>query len=81
MDRHRHIARQRSHFDSQHSLGDQFSGAGANNSNAQNALAVRIDDQLGHSIWTVDRNRSPRCAPGEFRHFDFTFFFFRLSFR
>ena len=40
MDGHRHIARQRGHFDGQHSLGNQFAGADANNPNAQNALGA-----------------------------------------
>ncbi len=79
MDCHRDIAGQRGHLDGQNAFGNQFTGPSADNSHAQHALGLRIDEQLSHSLGTVQCDGTAGCAPGKLRHFDLAIFFFRLS--
>ncbi len=79
VDGHGQIAGQRGHFDGQHSFGNKFAGSGANESHAQHALGLRVNDQFGHAFGTVERDGAPRCTPGKFRYFDLPIFFFSLG--
>src|SRR5580692_10728766 len=43
MNRHRDIAGERGHFDSEHAFRDQFAGADADDADSEHALGLRID--------------------------------------
>src|ERR1051326_1878150 len=47
MDREGEVFRGRSHLDRVHPFGDQFAGARTADADAEHALALRIDNQLG----------------------------------
>src|SRR6266699_2020012 len=79
MDRQRDIFRQRSHFNRENALCNQFSGACADDAYTQHTFALRIENQLGHSFRSVEGHRSPRGRPGKFRDFNFAVLFLRLS--
>src|ERR1700677_917685 len=69
------------HFDGQHSLGDEFACACADDSYAQYALGLRIYDQLGHAFSAVDSHGPARSRPGKSGDFDLAILFLGLSFR
>src|SRR3989442_15938677 len=81
MDRQRDIFRQRSHFNRENALCNQFSGACADDAYTQYALALGIENQLGHTFGAVEGHGPSRGGPGEFRDFKLAILFlrFRLS--
>ena len=68
------------HLDRQHAFGDQFSRAGADDSHAQHALGLRIEDQLRHAFGAIDRHGAAGGGPGKLRDLDFAVLFLRLRF-
>src|SRR2546426_4655802 len=78
MDRQRDIFRQRSHFNRENALCNQFSGACADDAYTQHTFALRIENQLGHSFRSVEGHRSPLGGPGEFRDFKLAILFLRF---
>jgi len=77
---HRHIAGQCCHFDGEHSFGNQFAGTDANNADTEDALCMRINDQLCHSFRSIESDSPSGCGPRKLRNFDFPILLFRLSF-
>src|SRR5207249_10641733 len=69
------------HFDGQHALGDQLSGADAHDPDAQHAVAFRVDDQLGHALGAVERHGPSGGAPREARDLDGAILLLRLLLR
>ena len=57
------VARGGAQLDRQHSFADQFAGAVADNSDTENALGLRFDDQFGQAIGTIECQCAPGCAP------------------
>ena len=66
MDGHADIGRQRAHLDGQYAFGDQFARAHAHDSDTEDALRLRIDEQLGETFWPVEGDGSPRSSPRKF---------------
>src|SRR5438445_7433191 len=81
MDRQRDIFGQRTHFDGEYAICNQFSGACAHDTYPQHALTLRINNELRHAFRSVEGHRSSRGGPGEFRDFKLAILFlrFRLS--
>ena len=48
----------RAHLDRQHAFGDQLAGAGADEADAEDALGLRIEDQLRQAVDPVERDRA-----------------------
>ena len=61
------IARGRAHLDGEHAFADQIAGTDANDPNPQDALRVRLDDQLGEAVRTVEGKGAPGRPPGDGR--------------
>src|SRR4029077_20679221 len=80
MDAQRNITGQSSHLDGEHTLGNHFARANTYDSNSKNPLRLRIDEQLGHALGAVKRDRTARRSPGELRDFHFAIFLLRLRF-
>ena len=53
------------HFDGQSHFGDQIAGAGADDSGAENAVRLLVEQQLGEAIIAVQRQRAPAGRPRE----------------
>ena len=58
VDGHAQVGRVRAHLHRQHALGDQLAGTGADDADAEHALGLRIEHQLGHAVGTVERQRA-----------------------
>src|SRR3954470_23424689 len=65
MDRHRHIFGGGAHFDGEHAFRDQLARTRAADADTEDALALGMDDQLGHTVGAPERNRTAGCAPRE----------------
>ena len=52
------VGRVRAHLDRQHAFGNQFAGAGSDQADAENALGLRIEDQLGQAVRPIERDRA-----------------------
>src|SRR5437899_11851622 len=78
MDAQRDITGQGSHLDGEHALGDHFAGANTYDSNPENPLRLRVDEQLGHALGAVKRDRAARCGPGKLRDLYVAIFLLRL---
>src|SRR5262245_45363016 len=55
MDRELEIGRECSHFNREHTFGNQVASADAGKTDAENAFGARFDDELCQSIRTIER--------------------------
>ena len=53
----------RRHLDRQHALGDHLAGAGADDADAEHALGLRVEDDLGQAVGAADRGGAARTRP------------------
>ena len=67
MDRQLQVGRGRAHLDRQHAFGDQLAGARPDEADAENALGLRIENQLRQAVGAIERDRAARRAPRELR--------------
>ena len=81
MNGHADVRRQRAHLDRKHAFGDQIACSGSANADAEHALGLRIDEQLGKPFGPVKCDCAPRCRPRKFRdrHLPSLFFGLRLG--
>src|SRR6185436_13977397 len=70
MDAEFQVRGERGHFDGQHTFGDVLAGARADHADAQDALCLRIDDELRHAVRTIDGNRAADRGPRELGDLD-----------
>ena len=54
----RHVLRRGPHLDREHAFRDQLAGTGTADADAEHALALRMDDQLGDAVGAAERNRA-----------------------
>src|SRR5579863_1625012 len=80
MDGERDVLRDGTHLDGENAFGNQVARACSHNSDTQNAFALRINDELGHTLGAVERHSPAGSAPGELGNFDLTIFFLCLRF-
>ena len=59
------VARGGAHLDGENTFADQLAGADADDADTENALGLRLDDQLGQAIGAIESQRSARGAPQE----------------
>src|SRR5579864_2133404 len=80
MDAQRDVTGQSSHLDGEHTLGDHFARANTHDSNPENSLRLRINEELGQAFGTVKCDRTARCGPGKLRDLHLAIFLLRLRF-
>ena len=64
------VAGGRAHLNRQHAFRDQFARVTTGDADAENALRLRVDDQLRHAIRAVKGQRPTGSAPREFHDLD-----------
>ena len=57
------VARSGAHFDGEHAFADQLAGADADDADAENAFGLRLDDQFGQTVGSIQSERSAGSAP------------------
>ena len=65
VDGQRHVLRRGPHLDGEDAFGDELAGAGTADADAEHALALRVDHQLGDAVGAAERDGAAGCAPGE----------------
>src|SRR5215475_1156613 len=68
------------HFDGEHTLRDQFSGAGAGEPHSEDAFGFGINYQFSHAVAAVESGGPARSSPGEAGDLHWPAFFFGLGF-
>src|SRR5437879_13727385 len=80
MDAKRNILRLRSSDLRNHTFGNQFSRPNPHDTHSENALTLRIHNELGHSVCAVESHGPARSSPGKSGDFDLTAFLLSLGF-
>ena len=80
MDRVGDVACGGAHFDRKDALADQFTGAHADDADAENPFGLGLDDQFGQTIGSVERQRSAGGAPQKLGDFDVDIFLLGFGF-
>src|SRR4029077_8962361 len=80
MDGELKVGGSRGHFDGEYAFGNQFARACNDDSHAQYALGLRIEEEFSHAFGAIDGHGAPRGSPGKFCDFDFALVFLGLGF-
>src|SRR5580658_140914 len=81
MDRELQVRRARAHLDGKHALRNQLARSSSTYADAEDDLALWIDDQLGHPLRPIEGYCPPGGGPAEPRYRDLTALLFGLCFR
>src|SRR5262245_37145690 len=81
MDRQLEVGRQRGHFDREDALGNELPGAGSGETYPEYPLRLRIDDELGQAVWSVNRDGATNGRPRELGNLHFLALLRRLGLR
>ncbi len=65
MDGQREVLDVRAHLECVDGLGDKLAGVHSDDACAQQALRLRLEEQLGQSVVPCKSERPPRCAQGK----------------